>query len=398
MIGYSLRDVLRNGRRTLASVVGVALGVGLFASIVFFIDADVCIHREAVCRVASRFAADPNVQAIIGSYDDSPHEQDVLSMYRNLMHRYVHQNGRQEATTFWSGCGAIRRDLFLNFGGFDESYGRPAIEDIELGYRLYSGGHEIVLDPALEVKHLKRWGFLNLVKTDVFDRGIPWTELILRDGRMPNDLNVQTSQRVSVALAFVLFGFSLAAAVYYKGFFVVPLLASMLFALACYWTETGVAPRSRGGKWTFAALVLAFVGIAYAQHMISLIPPVIVGYLLLFIRYRYTSRNFKLRKLTGVAYGAYLAGSLIFIASFLPTRVPLYCFYAVILAIVAINHRFYTFLGRRMGWITVLAAVPFHMLFYFYSGLSFLTGALMCGWKGMTSAGRNKGVNRAEAK
>jgi putative ABC transport system permease protein len=38
MISYSLRDVLRNGRRTLASVVGVALGVGLFASIVFFID------------------------------------------------------------------------------------------------------------------------------------------------------------------------------------------------------------------------------------------------------------------------------------------------------------------------------------------------------------------------
>ena len=33
MISYSLRDVLRNGRRTFASVVGVALGVGLFASI-----------------------------------------------------------------------------------------------------------------------------------------------------------------------------------------------------------------------------------------------------------------------------------------------------------------------------------------------------------------------------
>src|SRR5207302_4867266 len=35
---YSLRDLVRNGRRTLASVVGVALGVGLFSSIAFFVD------------------------------------------------------------------------------------------------------------------------------------------------------------------------------------------------------------------------------------------------------------------------------------------------------------------------------------------------------------------------
>ena len=38
MLSYSLRDLVRNPRRTLASVAGVALGVGLFASIAFFID------------------------------------------------------------------------------------------------------------------------------------------------------------------------------------------------------------------------------------------------------------------------------------------------------------------------------------------------------------------------
>ena len=42
--------------------------------------------------------------------------------------------------TFWTGCGAIRRDVFLELGGFDpERYHRPAIEDIELGYRLNRG-------------------------------------------------------------------------------------------------------------------------------------------------------------------------------------------------------------------------------------------------------------------
>src|SRR3954447_6087740 len=38
MIRYAWRDLLRNPRRTLASMVGVLLGVGLFSAILFFID------------------------------------------------------------------------------------------------------------------------------------------------------------------------------------------------------------------------------------------------------------------------------------------------------------------------------------------------------------------------
>ena len=46
MLSYSLRDLLRNGRRTLASVVGVALGVGLFASITLFVDGSAATMTE----------------------------------------------------------------------------------------------------------------------------------------------------------------------------------------------------------------------------------------------------------------------------------------------------------------------------------------------------------------
>ena len=38
MLSYVRRDLLRNPRRTLASLVGVALGVGLFSGVLFFID------------------------------------------------------------------------------------------------------------------------------------------------------------------------------------------------------------------------------------------------------------------------------------------------------------------------------------------------------------------------
>ena len=40
-----------------------------------------------------------------------------------------------------------------------------------------------------------------MIKTDIFDRGVPWTRLILRAGQMPNDLNLRWAQRASVMLS-----------------------------------------------------------------------------------------------------------------------------------------------------------------------------------------------------
>jgi glycosyltransferase involved in cell wall biosynthesis len=166
-----------------------------------FVDADVLAHPDALARFAAAFASDPQIAAVIGSYDDSPAEQNFLSQYKNLFHHYVHHQSDGDVPTFWSGCGAIRRDLFLAFGGFDEKrYRRPAIEDIELGAWMSAAGHRIALDSRIRGKHLKRWTLWGLLKTDIFDRGVPWTRLMLRAGGMANTLNIKPTQRLSVAL------------------------------------------------------------------------------------------------------------------------------------------------------------------------------------------------------
>jgi glycosyltransferase involved in cell wall biosynthesis len=171
---------------------------------VVFVDADVCVHKDTLARFAMAFASDPTIDAVIGSYDDAPAKPNFLSQYKNLFHHYVHQQSDGRIGTFWSGCGAIRRDLFLKFGGFDElRYRRPAIEDIELGTWLTAAGHKIVLDSQIKGKHLKRWTLRNLLKTDIFDRGVPWTRLMLRAGALANTLNVKPTQRLSVALAYL---------------------------------------------------------------------------------------------------------------------------------------------------------------------------------------------------
>lgn len=172
--------------------------------VVLFLDADVRPAADTVRRVRESFAEDGSLDALIGSYDDDPSSPGFASQYKNLMHCFVHQSANRSASTFWSGCGAMRREVFLAVGGFDETYDRPAIEDIELGYRVVAAGRKISLDPKLTVKHLKHWTLPGLIRCDIFYRALPWTELIWRDRLMPNDLNLRTSQRVSVALVGLL--------------------------------------------------------------------------------------------------------------------------------------------------------------------------------------------------
>jgi glycosyltransferase involved in cell wall biosynthesis len=172
--------------------------------ILFFIDADIVIHPDTLAKVAETFSMHPDADALIGSYDDSPADPRFLSQYKNLFHHYVHQNSNPDACSFWSGCGAIRRRVFLKYRGFNVGYGRPAIEDIELGFRLTRDGHRIVLQKQIQVQHLKRWTFWGLLKTDIFDRGVPWTIIMLRDRNFPKDLNLRPSQRLCGVLSYLL--------------------------------------------------------------------------------------------------------------------------------------------------------------------------------------------------
>lgn len=182
-------------------------------AILVFVDADVRVRPDAVARLVGALTEDPTLGAAFGSYDATPARHSVCSRYRNLLHHYVHQHGAGLAETFWAGCGAVRRDAFLEAGGFDaRRYRRPQIEDIALGYRMRDLGHRIRLVPEAQGTHLKAWTLTGILRTDVVDRGIPWMRLLLERGRphAPAHLNVSPAA-AGHALAVCLAGLGLGA-------------------------------------------------------------------------------------------------------------------------------------------------------------------------------------------
>ena len=201
-------------------------------NVLVFVDADVAVHPDAIARIAAHLTADPQLDALFGSYDDSPPMAGLISRYKNLLHHYVHQNSAGEVSSFWAGCGAVRAQAFRAIGGFDaEAYPVPSIEDIDLGVRLRKAGHRIRCCPDVQSAHWKQWGLLNWLRTDIFCRAIPWTQLILREGPVPNSLNLNRRAQIAALASLGAVG-SAALAIFYPVALILTALA-LAVVLAC---------------------------------------------------------------------------------------------------------------------------------------------------------------------
>jgi glycosyltransferase involved in cell wall biosynthesis len=178
--------------------------------VLVFVDADVVVHGDAIRRIRERFAANEDLAAVFGSYDDTPAGSSLVSSFRNLLHHHVHQDSGGDASTFWAGLGAVRAGVFRDVGGYDEArYAAPSIEDIELGVRLTESGRRIVLDPEILGTHLKVWTFPQMVRTDFGRRGVPWVRLLLERGHSTT-LNLGWRYRISTLAAILGTAFLLA--------------------------------------------------------------------------------------------------------------------------------------------------------------------------------------------
>jgi len=239
------RVIVVKGKRGAAHArnLGVAAANG---EVLLFVDADVIIRPNTV-RQAVQALDEGGWDAVFGSYTSETPAADFFSQFHNLLHHYTHQHSRESAVTFWSGCGAVRRNAFEAVGGFDDRH--PPVEDIALGYALSAAGFRIRLDKRMQVTHLKRHSFLTLLRTYFAGRAVPWTRLMLDHRAFRSDLNTKSEHVLSVGLACLLPICILGAAWHWLA-----VVAAIGMELGLLWANRGFLSflRRQRGFW-FAA-------------------------------------------------------------------------------------------------------------------------------------------------
>ncbi len=304
-----------------------------------FIDADVVVRPTTLRQLSDCLHS--GCDATFGSYDLQPAAANLVSQFKNLSHHFVHQAAKRDASTFWAGCGAIRSDVFARLHGFCEDYRRPCIEDIELGVRMKRAGYQIRLSPDIQVTHLKRWTLASCIAADFFDRALPWTQLILDSKNMPDDLNLKHSQRLCGLLCCCL------GILFLVGIWQVPSLAL-------------VPP------WVLAVLLFTdWAGIKLCPNK---------G-----LKLAGETRQAGLSKPGSVSLAiVHQVGATVLLATagLVAWQHPLWSLLCgmLLLCVIALNARLFTFFYRTCGLSFTLLALPLQVLVYSYSSAAFAWG------------------------
>lgn len=135
--------------------------------ILFFTDDDVIVACDALARLVENFA-DARVAGVVGLLDAQVPFTDFASNVKNLWMCFTYERVPREGIgLFYTSIAAMRRDIFLQLGGFDENYcGASITEDTEFGQRAWAAGHFIRLDERVTAQHHKRYTLAEVLQTD----------------------------------------------------------------------------------------------------------------------------------------------------------------------------------------------------------------------------------------
>lgn len=172
----------------------------------FFIDSDVMVRPDTLSRLMARFDQG-DVDGLVGVQAVDIRYRNLPSRYKNLWIRWTYlrkQSGQDDVPCFYTTAAAIRRDVFLRVGGFDQNYGKPSVEDSAFAQKLLRLGVRVRVQPELEVEHVKRYSLRSMLKTD-FERAVSLTRMQLRnrDEMAQNNTTVPLPYMISVPLTGV---------------------------------------------------------------------------------------------------------------------------------------------------------------------------------------------------
>lgn len=171
--------------------------------IIFFLDSDVVVLDGTVQAVKDHFEKDPSAKCVIGICTTESLNKGFVPHYM-AMFEYIHLIGTpgNKVSVFAPRCGAMKRDFFLEIGGYNESYKGADVEDFELARRV-NRTDPIILNEKMLVRH-QFAGFKQAMR-NYFKRTVMWVHLFFKEKKLDNAGPTAPSNGIAALCAFTSF-------------------------------------------------------------------------------------------------------------------------------------------------------------------------------------------------
>ena len=132
--------------------------------ILFFIDSDVVIKKDAIDYLNNKFSSN-EVNAIQGIYSHDLTYSNIATQYQQSFYcYYTWQKNKMYTSTLVTNCFAIRKNIFNQLKGFNTNIKNATCEDEEFGYTLVDNGYEILISRELNVEHRVNYSIAQFIK------------------------------------------------------------------------------------------------------------------------------------------------------------------------------------------------------------------------------------------
>ncbi len=136
-------------------------------NVICFLDSDVVLPENALSIIIESFKQNKDISGVIGLLSNKIRYKNLCSRYKNSYMHYTYMKLPTDVAVFYTSIASIKKDVFLNCGGFDENYKSASIEDLEFGQRLVSHGYKLYLNKNIQVEHIRHYSLKAMLKTGI---------------------------------------------------------------------------------------------------------------------------------------------------------------------------------------------------------------------------------------
>ena len=140
--------------------------------VLFFTDADCLLQPDAVTQAVATLGSMSDM-AVGGTYAPVAPEASFFDRFQSVFVNHFETRHAPHADYLATHALAIARATLRHHGGFAED-GLPLLEDVEFSHRLRRGGCRLVMNPAVQARHVCSYSFARSLR-NAYRKARYWT-------------------------------------------------------------------------------------------------------------------------------------------------------------------------------------------------------------------------------